>query len=477
MKRKKKKKTTPKARRMPTIGVPAPAGVPPVRIPNPHVVEFMRNAPLGVPHQIVPNQPHILLPRAPGTPSILQEVSAPVKIIIHQMQAPGDILMLTAAIRDLHLAYPDKFLTDVRTSTDALFENSPYITKLNPADPDVHIMRAEYPMIGECNTTPFHFVEAFHEYFEMVLGLPVKPTLMKGDMHISDKEKGWYSQIHEILGHDEPFWIIDAGHKHDYTCKMWEFARYQAVVDAFPQITWVQIGVTEHWEEVEDGKGEKKRELVNKGHKHQTLQGPNVINLLDKTDMRMMVRLMYHAAGVITPVSFPMHLAAAVPMKGVYKRVTRPCIVVAGGREPNQWEQYVNQQYLHTCGQLDCCDDGGCWLSRIEKLNDNEHEHEGKICLKPVKSLSGQMIPKCMDMIKVDEVIMHIDRYMSEWNYYEDWNKPDESKAIYRDRGDGGVPPAGAAEEVHGEEPDAAGASGGGQPDADSGRADSDDSV
>ena len=38
------------------------------------------------------------------------------KLILRNFQSPGDIVMLTAAVRDLHRAHPGEFLTDVRTS-------------------------------------------------------------------------------------------------------------------------------------------------------------------------------------------------------------------------------------------------------------------------------------------------------------------------------------------------------------------------
>ena len=50
------------------------------------------------------------------------------KLILRNFQSPGDIVMLTAAVRDLHLAYPGRFATDVRTSCPALWEHNPWIT-------------------------------------------------------------------------------------------------------------------------------------------------------------------------------------------------------------------------------------------------------------------------------------------------------------------------------------------------------------
>ena len=47
--------------------------------------------------------------------SILDRQSHPVKLVIKQHQSPGDILMLSAALRDLHLSYPGRFITELKT--------------------------------------------------------------------------------------------------------------------------------------------------------------------------------------------------------------------------------------------------------------------------------------------------------------------------------------------------------------------------
>jgi ADP-heptose:LPS heptosyltransferase len=82
----------------------------------------------------------------------------------------------------------------------------------------------------------------------------------------------------------------------------------------------------------------------------------------------------------------------------------KPCVVVAGGREPFRWEQYPNHRYLNTNGQLDCCAYGGCWNSgMVEK---KEGKTENKTC----KNLSGN-IPKCMQFIKPDQVVNEVLNY------------------------------------------------------------------
>ena len=47
------------------------------------------------------------------------------KLILKNFQSPGDIVMLTAAVRDLHRSNPGRFVTDVRTPCGHLWENNP----------------------------------------------------------------------------------------------------------------------------------------------------------------------------------------------------------------------------------------------------------------------------------------------------------------------------------------------------------------
>ena len=47
------------------------------------------------------------------------------KLLLKCQFAPGDIVMMTAAVRDLHRCYPRKFVTDVRTLCPGIWENNP----------------------------------------------------------------------------------------------------------------------------------------------------------------------------------------------------------------------------------------------------------------------------------------------------------------------------------------------------------------
>ena len=50
------------------------------------------------------------------------------KILIINRLAPGDILIMTGAIRDLKLAFQDEYQIDVRTPCQYIFKYNPYIT-------------------------------------------------------------------------------------------------------------------------------------------------------------------------------------------------------------------------------------------------------------------------------------------------------------------------------------------------------------
>jgi hypothetical protein len=293
--------------------------------------------------------------------------------------------MLTAALRDLHLCYPHKFITGVKTSCMGIWENNPYVTPISVSDSRVTVVHCHYPLINQSNSIPYHSLHGFIDYLNQKLNLNIRPTAFKGDIYLSKEEKLWYSQIYELADINIPFWIIAAGGKYDVTIKWWDSQRYQQIVDHFRgRIQFVQVG---EW-----------------GHHHPKLDG--VIDFRGKTDLRQLIRLVYHSQGVLCPVTALMHMSAAVelpfPEKG-----SRPCVVIAGGREPAHWEAYPSHQFIHTNGALPCCNQGGCWKNRSFALGDGDRrdriEHR-------CNNISNNL-PRCMDLISVDEVVWRIESY------------------------------------------------------------------
>jgi hypothetical protein len=293
--------------------------------------------------------------------------------------------MLTAAVRDLHLCCPGQFVTDVRTRCPELWENNPFITPLSESDPGVEVLDCSYPLINRCNEAPYHCLHGFIEFFNDQFGLHVKPSAFKGDIHLSALEKSWCSQVFELCGKNIPYWIVAGGGKYDITIKWWDARRYQEVVDRFrDKIQFVQVG---EW-----------------GHHHPKLNG--AVDLRGRTNLRELVRLVYHSQGVLCPVTSLMHLAAAVEVKG---GGNRPCVVVAGAREPAHWESYPDHQYIHTNGAVRCQALGGCWKDRTAPLGDgNERDNADRLCADTVGDL-----PRCMDLIASDEVIRRIELYFN----------------------------------------------------------------
>jgi len=305
------------------------------------------------------------------------------KLLLKNELSPGDICMLAYAVKCLHESHPGQFVTDFRGTAREIFEFSPYITDLEEEDEAVEVIMTEYPLVHRSNEYPHHFIHAFVRDLETKLGVRIEFSKFQGFITIGEEEKRWYSTVHEIRGDDPPYWIVNAGHKLDFTAKQWEYTRFQEIVDRFPETTFVQIGQPDH--------------------SHPTLEGDNLIDLIGKTDTRQLIRLVYNSFGVITPVSFPMHLAYGVPAHPRYGRKSRACIVLSGGREPSHWQYGPNLQFLHTCGMLPCCDNGGCWKSRVVPIGDGD-EKDRSLCLLPTKTNSGQIIAKCMDMITTEEV-------------------------------------------------------------------------
>lgn len=341
------------------------------------------------------------------------------RLLLKNKQSPGDIVMLTAAVRDLHRAHPGQFETWVKTSAMPLWEHN---AKVRVGEPDqalaveAETIECAYPLIHHSNSRPWHFIHGFHQHLESLLGVAIPPTDFRGDIHLTQQERNWMSQVQEITKVPVPFWILVAGGKMDYTAKWWARERFQEVVNHFAgRILFVQVGAKEH--------------------RHDDLQG--VLDLRGKTQIRQLVRLVYHSQGVLCPVTFLMHLAAAVPVKQGPPG-SRPCVVVAGGREPPHWEAYPTHQFIHTAGALPCCQHGGCWKSRVVPVGDGDKKDQpNRMCVDVVHTqhpersfrrhadatppphampdtpgrLITDYLPRCMDRISAEEVIQRIQLY------------------------------------------------------------------
>jgi len=311
------------------------------------------------------------------------------RFILKFQMAPGDVAMLTSLVRDLRLTYGDRYEVDVRTNFPALWRHNPHLTPLQkgPGVEDIDLQRKAYlPALAAVQRGErIHFVRAFHRTFRELTGVPVPLLYPRPDFHLSEEEKAT-----PLVG--GRYWIVVPGGKDDTTCKFWSQARWQELVDRLRPwgLRFVQEGAT------------KKRCI------HPPLR--NVLNLVGMTSVRDLMRNIYHAEGVVCGVTSMMHIAAGFE---------KPCVVLAGGREEPWWEEYSNDwqafgpscgpvrvphRYLHTLGQMACCQKRGCWRCRVVPLRDGSARYNEKLCLMPVRTPT-QILPRCMQAVEVDHVV------------------------------------------------------------------------
>lgn len=311
------------------------------------------------------------------------------KLLLVNRLAPGDILVMTNALRDLHKAYPGKYQTDINTPCDAIFENNPYVTKLeydrnefnlinnkfssiSSGDMskesrkawlgDILVVDMHYPLINRSGAVGAHFGEGHRDFLSEILGISIKQTEIKPEIYFSQAEKDWVGPLITKKGIKSKYWVINAGSKGDYTLKQYPY--YQEVINLMKdKLVFVQVGQKEH--------------------NHKALDG--VVDMLGQTTLRELFRLIYHSQGVISCVSLHMHIAAAF-----YK----PCVVVAGAREGTRWELYPNHQFLYVNGCLPCASYDGCWKSKPEE------------CKNKVNN-----IPRCMTLITPQDISRAVERY------------------------------------------------------------------
>lgn len=290
------------------------------------------------------------------------------KLILENPLAPGDIVVSTCAIRDLHKAYPGEYLTDIRVPTgcEQIFENNPYITKIEDNDPEAERIRLDYSDIHNSGWSGRPFTTAHALDLAEKLGRPIPHTSIMPDIFLSQDEKLWPPPVLKECGYDGPYWIINSGIKNDYTLKY--YPHYQEVVDLLKdEIQFVQVGQLQH--------------------SHEPLKG--ALDMRGKTDLRSLFRLSYHAEGAVSAVSLQMVVMAALQ---------KPCVVVAGGREPVRWQFTPNHRFLYMNGSMICCSFDGCWKSKLAD------------CVELVDTEKGK-IPLCMELIRPEDIVRAIRLY------------------------------------------------------------------
>lgn len=340
--------------------------------------------------------PAFACPECKGTgfkPLTIKVDTSPIPLLLQTDQAPGDAVVMTVAIYSLHKAHPGKYLTAVESPYPEIFQYNHDIClnvmphQITPGERDHYLpVRMHYPAIHQSNERGIHFMQGYCEHLGHALGINVPLLTNKPHLYFD------YWAEPDVGG----YWLACSGGKNDFTNKLWGHHRYQEVINRLY-------------------KGPNKVHFIQVGDKlkdHDPLV--NTVWQVGQTNLRQLFEQVRRARGVLCGVSLLMHVAAALD---------KPCVVIAGGREPVQWNCYPKQHYLHTIGQLPCSDSTGrignaCWRSRVLPQGDNRVLDKDP-CLYPVMEvgkfslLARTVTPKCMTLIEpktVAELILNIDR-------------------------------------------------------------------
>ena len=264
----------------------------------------------------------------------------------------GDTAMMTIAVRDLHLAHPGKYRTDVRTRWPDLWKNNPYITKLEEGQQ----INLGYPLIQ--NSGSMSFSDGFRLDLANQLGIDIPQTSMNIDIHLTTEEKK-QNFLQEKTKYPGKYWVLNAGYKADAILKYYPF--WQEVVELLKnKIQIVQVG--------------------SNSDAHPEIDG--AFSLIGQTSVRDLIKVIYRSEGTIGPISCQFVLSTAF---------NKPGVIVAGGKEPPRWQMYNYQRYLSVCGCLKCAPSNGCWTAKWEDC----------------KSRVGG-VPRCFAMISPQEVANNV---------------------------------------------------------------------
>lgn len=267
----------------------------------------------------------------------------------------GDVVIMTAVIENLKIAFPDiEFGIDTRKCYMDVFENNPNISFFDRKDANYYV-GCVYQPFSQRTASGGSCIKAFTRNAFSVLGAnPVfKQTTAKFYIDKAENKYGEYC-------------IINANCQKCSETKGYPY--YQDVIDARPDIKFIQIG------------GAEERDITS------DLRG--VIDYRGKTTVKELIELVSHAKWVISPPSAVVHIASAFP--------NVKTIVLSGAREPVELTKYPNTIHLTSV-----CPDGwnrnkGCmkFFMRPVDLRTCTRAHMEK----------GRKYPQCMCEIKKDDI-------------------------------------------------------------------------
>jgi hypothetical protein len=316
----------------------------------------------------------------------------------------GDHVVFGGALRELHRSHPERFEIEVESPIPDFWKHTPYVTAkplnrlaIEPTttSPASHqrdtVETVEHVVVdGEFfqdpNNRPHHMLQSMVETLSRKLGTRIDVKEFRGESSLSPEEMNSPGPVETLIGEHLPYWIICNGGKFDRTVKWWPTSSYQEVVSKLRnRILFVQVGRSRDY--------------------HPRLHG--TLDLRGWTDIRTLMRLVYHAEGVVCPITSLMHLCAAVP-RPPGSSGPRPCVIIGGGIEPPHWTAYPGQRFLSVVGSIHCAKEP-CWKARTLTLGDGStRDGAGALCT----NVSNRF-PACMRMIGSYQVVRTIKDYVS----------------------------------------------------------------
>jgi len=294
--------------------------------------------------------------------------------------ALGDAMMMTCGIRDFKAAFPD-VKVKVKSTAMHVWDNNPNIDQTIIPEKTFNCGTAW--LTNASNRLNLHMANAYRMSIQNETGLVFEQGPIRPDIWLSEEE---YKAEPLIPG---PYWVIVKGGEIGWPLKMYPIEGWQAVVDALPQIKFVELGTEEHIRahgRLENHKG-------------------NLVQMVGKTQdrdkgIRDLFKIFLHAQGSVGLISMHMHLSAAFD---------NPCVVVAGAREPAWFTQYFGHIYLHSNGLLPCAEKRACWHCDTPTCKN---------------LIEGTIVPKCVDLIKPQEIVSSILKYYEGGRLEFDKKKP-----------------------------------------------------
>ena len=318
-------------------------------------------------------------------------------LILQTETALGDTLVTTNFFKDFKEQYPNYEIYYKVDSNNSyaidqkidVFKNNPNVTIWNGEHIDKIVKYNCGDFLEGSKQHDNIMNHSIYEIFKKETGIEVKQNTFNSDIYLSDKEKTNFVLRKFNIPTDKPICLICAGyHPIINTVKYAGTKKFQNIVDAlYDRITFVQVGDT--------GNGYKQN-LLN-----------HVINLIDKTNIRDLFMLSYHARYIVTGLHALLHIGSIITKE------KRDVYVFQGCRENISWyASYFNLENIkyhvygyHPENYKQCLGNDKCCIKDITSYN--QFNKNLKIC-NNVMAIDNEVITKCLNDIDENEIIENI---------------------------------------------------------------------